>query len=112
VAYRDDRIIAVAVLDSFTVIGCNAHFAIDEPIVLRHGFFEAVAELCFITNGKKKMFGLVPSNNERAVKLDKHIGFEIVTEIPETIEDGVGTIVMVLTREAAKRWLPNHQEAA
>lgn len=103
--YDDNkRLQAMCVADSFTDESCNVHFAIDNPMVLRHGFFEEIAEQCFNRMGCKRIWGLVPSNNPKALKLDKHIGFTEVTRIPDAIRDGVDYIVMRLNKEDC-RWL-------
>ena len=45
---------AICVFDSFTPDACNTHFAIDNPMVIRRGFFHAVADHIFNTCGKKR----------------------------------------------------------
>jgi hypothetical protein len=57
------------------------------------------------------MFGLVPDNNEKALKLDKHIGFHEVARVPDAICDGVGYIVMRLDKENC-RWRTNYEKRA
>ena len=105
VVYDDqNQIQAMCVADSFTGNSCNVHFAIENPMVLRHGFFEEVAEHTFHRNSCKQIFGLVPSNNAKALKLDKHIGFSEIARIPDAIADGVDTVVMRL-KKADCRWL-------
>jgi hypothetical protein len=114
VAYDDkDEIQAVAVFDSFTVDACSVHFAIDNPMVIRSGFLNEIARHAFITCNRKRIFGLVPSNNERALKLDLHIGFTEVARIPDAIADGIDYIVIRLDKRDC-RWLPQEirQEAA
>lgn len=106
------RICAVCVFDSFTVDACSVHIAIDRPIVIRHGLFNEIARHAFITCDRKKMFGLVPSTNMRARKLDEHIGFRQVAVIPDAVAEGVDYIVYRLDREGC-RWLePFNAEAA
>ena len=112
IAYRNDEIIAACVFDTWTSVGANVHLAIDDPLALRHGLLQEAAAHAFIRGNKQKLFGLVPSNNKKAIKMNKHVGFEVVTEIPDSIEEGVGMVVMVITREKAERWLPNREEAA
>ena len=112
VVYNDKHEIqAMCVADSFTGASCNVHFAIDNPMVLRHGFFEEIAEHCFRRMGCKQIFGLVPSNNEKAIKLDKHIGFTELTRIPDAIADGVDTVVLRLKRDECRWRRPEMQEA-
>ena len=102
-----------AVFDSFTVDACSVHFAIANPFVIRHGFLHEIARHLFITCGRERIFGLVPSTNERALRLDKHIGFTEVTRIPDAIADGVDYIVIRLDKKDC-RWIPEEfrEEAA
>ena len=111
VAYDNDIIQAIAVFDSFTVDACSVHFAIDNPFVIKHGFLNEIARHLFIQCGRKRIFGLVPSNNEKALKLDKHIGMEEVARIPDAVKEGVDYIVMRMDKESC-RWIEQNKEAA
>jgi len=110
-AYRNNRLVAVCVLDTFTPVSVTAHLTIADPFVLRDGFFKKVAFHIFVTCGKDRVFGLVPSNNHKALKLNRHIGFKQVSYIPNTIEEGVDTVVMCLEKHSC-RFLPRVEEAA
>lgn len=106
------KILACCVADSFTVDGCCVHFAIDNPLVIRRGFFEAIARHLYIDRGRRRLWGMVPDNNDKAFKLDKKIGFTEVARIPNAIQEGIGYIIMELRREDC-RWLPEElREAA
>lgn len=105
------RIMAACVADSFTVDACSVHLAIDRPIVLKSGFLEAIADHLFNTCGRARIFGLLPSNNQRAIKFDEHIGFTRVATIPNAIREGVDYIVMVMERGQCP-WLPENKRAA
>ncbi len=113
VAYDENGIRGMCVADSFSVDSCNVHFAVDSPLAIRSGLFTVFADWVFDYLGKKRMFGLVPENNARAIRLDTKIGFKEVTRVPDAIADGIGYIVMRLDREDC-RWRSNHgkQEAA
>jgi L-amino acid N-acyltransferase YncA len=111
VAYRGDTILAACVADTFTVHSCNVHMAIDNPMVLRHGFLEEIAHHLFNVRGCHRIFGLVPDNNEKALKLDKHIGFKEVTRVPDALADGIGYIVMRMDKEECP-WLKKEAKAA
>ena len=106
VAYDDEtgKIQAACVFDSFTIDACSVHFAIDNPFVIRSGFLHEVARHLFINCDRKRIFGLIPSNNEKAHKLDLHIGFREVARIPDAYAEGVDYIVVRMDRETS-RWL-------
>ena len=105
VAVHDNDIVAVCVADSFGPDQCSVHFAIDNPMVLRHGFLEAIAKLLFIGLGRARIFGMVPADNAKALKLDKHIGMREVARIPNGFKTGVDYIIMCMERGEC-RWLP------
>ena len=95
-AYRSGKLVAMAVFDSFSVDACSVHMAVDNPMAIRHGFLEAIAYHAYVICGRTRLFGLVPDNNRRAIKLDKHIGFKEVARIPHAVSEDVGYIVMEL----------------
>jgi RimJ/RimL family protein N-acetyltransferase len=112
-AYDGEKFVACAIFDSFTVDACNVHWAIDNPFVLRHGFLNAICEHIFNNLGRDRIFGLVPSDNKKAIKLDLHIGMECVATVPDAFAKGVDYIVMRMDKENC-RWLtkPHEQKAA
>jgi hypothetical protein len=111
VAYDDRGIQAVCVADSFTVDACSVHFAIDSPFAIRSGFFNEVARHLFIECDRKKIFGLVPASNKKAIKLDTHMGFKEVARIPDAYAEGVDYIVLRMDRKTS-RWLSDEQKEA
>ena len=111
VAYRDNEIVGGCILNNFAGTCAHVHVAIDDPMVLRHGFLEAMAKMAFIDLGRDRLFGYVPTDNPRAMKLNKHMGFEVVTEIPNYFSDGVGCVIMVGNKDKAQRWLAQERRA-
>ncbi len=102
---KDGNIMAAAAFDSFTAVSCSVHIAIDNPMALRHGFLEAISGHLFGTLRRNRIFGLVPSNNEKAIAFDTKIGFTEVSRIPNACAEGVDYIVMGMEK-ADCRWLP------
>ena len=108
VAYDERGIQAVCVADSFTVDACSVHFAIGSPFVIRAGFFNEVARHLFIQCGRNRIFGLVPANNEKALKLDINMGFREVARIPDAYAEGVDYVVLRMDKKDT-RWLTDEQ---
>jgi RimJ/RimL family protein N-acetyltransferase len=105
VAYNDaGKIVAMAVFDGFTVDSCTAHVGITNPLVIRAGFLNEVFDHLFNTCDLKRVFGLVPSNNTKALKFDLKIGFTEVARIPDGFETGVDYAVVRLDKEDC-RWI-------
>jgi hypothetical protein len=112
VALDEQGIAGVVAFDTFTLRSCNVHMAVERSSCIRAGLFTEVAVYGFHTCSKDRFFGLVPSNNEKALKLNQNIGFTIVTEVPDALDDGVGYTVMRLDK-ADCRFLPGElREAA
>ena len=106
VAYDERGIIqAAAVFDSFTVDACSVHLAIDNPFVMRHGFLHEIGRHLFVECGRRRIFGLVPSDNEKALKLDKHIGLKEVARIPHGYKQDVDYIILCMEKSEC-RWIP------
>lgn len=93
-----------AVFDSFTVDACSVHLAMLSPMALRYGFLDEIAKHLFITCSRERVFGLVPSNNSKAIKLNSHLGWKEVTRIPDAVSSGVDYIVLRMDKEDC-RWL-------
>lgn len=100
---------AVAVFDSFTVNACNVHLAIENPMVIKHGFINEIARYAFVVRDRTRLFGLVPSNNRAAIKFDTHIGMKEITRVPNALAEGVDYIIMQMTKEDC-RWLPQPEQ--
>ena len=113
VAFDERGIQAMGVFDTWTVDSCCVHLCVDNPTAIRRGLLHELGHYAFNVCGRTHMFGLVPSNNPRALKLNKHIGWCEVTTIPDGICTGVDVVVMRLNKEDC-RWIaqPVKEEAA
>lgn len=103
---RDGNYAAACVMDNWTGNSVNVHFAILNPFVIKYGFFNEIAEMVFVHARRGIMIGLVPASNEKALKLDLHIGFTELFRIKDGYDHGVDYIVMELRRENC-RWIRN-----
>lgn len=106
VAYDTEtgKILACCACDSFTKTSCATHMAIVDPMVLRHGFLEAIAHHLFVTCNRSNVIGLVPSINAQALRFNEHIGFKEIARIPDGLDEGVDYVIMQMKREDCK-WL-------
>jgi hypothetical protein len=109
VAYREGEIQAAAAFDSFTDSACSVHIAMDNPFAIKYGFLREIANHLFITCGRKRIFGLVPSNNVKALAFDYKIGMKELTCIPNAVAEGVDYVVLHMPKEECV-WL--HKEPA
>lgn len=104
------EIAAMAVMDNWTETSVQVHMAIDRPIVLRRGFLQEIARYVFTIAGRDILLGTVPGDNAKAIRLNKHIGLDIVHSIKGGFKPGVDYHLMELRRENC-RWLPETERS-
>jgi hypothetical protein len=102
--------VGACIMDNWTQNSVQCHFMIVNPIVLKHKFLECCFDVMFNACGVKYVYGLVPSNNEKAVKLNKHLGFTVKACMEEAFEVGVDYLLFELKRENCR--FVNQLEAA
>lgn len=103
---RDGVIVAVTVYDCFSEVECNVHLASDGTRRwLNKAFLFAGFSYPFIQCGFLSMTGIVPADNEDALRFDKHIGWEVVGTRHKAMQGGKDVILMEMLRENC-RWLP------
>lgn len=112
VAVDDEgKLLAAGVADTFSHTTCQVHMVIKNPMVLRHGWLEEIFNYVFVTCNRLAIVGMVPGDNDKALKLNKHVGYEEVYRIKEGFNVGVDYVIMEMRREQC-RWIPQLQEAA
>lgn len=112
IAYDDNlEIKAAAVFDSFTVDACDMHLAIDNPCVIRCGFFSSISNHLFVLCGRDRVFAPIASTNKKALRAAVHAGFREAAVISDGREKGVDLVVMRMDK-ADCRWLDKEVRAA
>jgi len=91
-------IVAAALADNFTGTSCQCHMIIVDPMALRHTFMEVCCDFIFNDKGMQSVYGWVPANNKKALKLNKHMGWTVKTVIEGGFTRGVDYVLMELTR--------------
>jgi hypothetical protein len=105
VAISDDgRILACAVFDSWTYSSAQVHIAIENRLAIRHGFIEECMHYFFNSCDRKVLIGLTPSNNERALKFIKNVGFVELFRVKDGFDVGVDYVVQEMRKENC-RWI-------
>ena len=98
--------VAVFICQDWTPTSVQVHQAILNPLVLRHGFLEECASYVFTQAGRKKLYGLVPENNKKALKLNHKLGFRELIRLEDACDEGVDYVLMELKREDCPYWKP------
>ncbi len=99
---RDDVIVGCVGYEGFTGTSCRIHMAGDAPGWMNRDFIRLAFRYPFDVLDLKMVFGVVPSGNVAALKIDLKLGFEELLYVPEAHPDG-GLHFLQLTREKWKR---------
>ena len=103
--------VGACIMDNWTENSVQCHFMLTSPLVLRHGFLELCFDFMFNMQGVCRIYGLVPANNEKAVKFNTRIGFTEKARMEEAFTKGVDYLLMELKKENCLH-LPKHLKAA
>ena len=94
---------AVCVFDSWSPNSCIIHIWINNPFVLKHGFAEEIFNYVFSEeSGRTKIIGITPSDNLKALRFIKHIGFKEVFRISDGCEVGVDFVVTEMNKDKCR----------
>ena len=94
---------AVCVLDGWSPNSCIIHIWINNPFVLKHGFAEEIFNFVFSEeSGRTKIIGVTPSDNLKAVKFIKNIGFKEVYRISDGYKVGVDYVVTEMNKDKCR----------
>jgi RimJ/RimL family protein N-acetyltransferase len=100
---KDGELIGVVGYNNFTGTSCHMHMAGDHPRWITREFIHAAFSYPFETLGLTMVFGVVPSGNIRALRIDAKLGFRELLYIPGAHPDG-GIHILQMKREEC-RWL-------
>ena len=68
-------------------------------MVLRHGFKEETFDYVFETCDRGIVYGLTPSDNEKALKFNKHIGLVELYRMKDAHKIGVDLVLQEIRKE-------------
>lgn len=97
---KDGKLIAGFAFEAYNGHNIIAHQRQDE--MAPRSFWKAAAEYCFHTLKLSRVTGLVNATNEKAIRLNKHIGYEVEFAMKKAADDGGDVIVMVLWPEKCR----------
>lgn len=106
---ENNETVAACILDNLTDNSVQAHFMVTKPIAFKHGLLQECFDYIFNVLGVKYVYGLVPGDNVKALKLNKHMGFTEKVRLPEAFKNGVDYVLMELKKEECK-YLPTLSE--
>lgn len=107
VAYNADtsETLAIFLAEDWTKTSVSVHQVILNSMVLRHRWFETIADFIYTQAGRKKMFAVVPDIHTKAISLNEKIGFHQVARLSDAVDDGIDYIIMEMSREDCNFWV-------
>lgn len=111
VAFNKDTFetLAVLVAQDWTMTTAQVHQVILNPMVIRHGWFQEIAEYLFVHAGRWFLMAPVLSNNQKAIRLNEKLGFKQMITLENAFDIDVDIVLMKLMPEDVnpKYWEPS-----
>ena len=98
---RDGELVAGTMYDYYNGSSIYAHIAITGAITRE--WLHAIHWYPFVQLGVNVVIGTVPKDNLKAQRFDEHLGFKLLTEIPDA--DPSGATLLYIMRKADARYL-------
>ena len=104
VSFSGDQLLGAVVYDNWTANCVQAHHLLLDPLIIRRGWFEIIYGIPFGQMGVGKIYGLVPADNLKALKLNRNMGFHVKAVLEEAYAPGIDYVLMEMKREEC-RWV-------
>lgn len=100
VAFDGDtgRLLGAGIFDNFLNDSAQLTLIMDTPMLIRHGFLDAIYEYLFVICKKNFCYALVNASNEKSIKLTEHVGYKHMMNIPNGYRNGVDFLVYQLSK--------------
>ena len=95
-AEKDGQIVSGVVFNNFNDCNATCHIAVSKPNKLFLELLDHAFLYAFDSCGLKRLTGLVEADNPKALKLDKHIGFEQEGVMKQAGSEGQDMLILVL----------------
>jgi hypothetical protein len=102
VAYRNKKLVGAVTFDHWSHNSVHIHIAVDDMIIFKHDFREAVFDYAFNQCDKGVILGITPACNERAIRFIKHIGFVEIFRFKDGFEQGIDFVITEYRKENCK----------
>jgi len=98
-AEKNGNIVSGVVFENYNTFNANVHIAVSKPSKLLLELLDHAYCYAFDTCKLKRLTGLVEADNEKAFKLDLHIGFEVEAVMKNAGSSGQDVFILVLWPE-------------
>ncbi len=107
---KNGELSAVVVFDSFSEVDANIHIASDgSSRWMNKALLLATFSYAFVQLGLRRLTGLVPADNEQALKFDEHLGFVREGYHPHASKTG-DIVSLGMLRENCRFIAPEHRK--
>lgn len=97
--------------DDFTKGSAEVHIALESPMALKT-IIPACFIFPFVQLGLRVVVGVTPASNERALRLNRRLGFKETHRVKDAWDVGVDMVVQEIRPDDCERWLrPAHGKA-
>ena len=93
------EMVAACVMDNFTETSLQCHLLVLRQAALRQGFIQTCMDIMFNKMGRTVIYGLVPGNNTKAIRLNNHMGFTEKCRFEGAFKPDEDYIIMELRKE-------------
>jgi len=111
VCEHEGKLLAATICEKWTDTSVQAHIICQDMRALKHGFHNECFNYIFNQCGREKIIGTVPSDNKKALKINKHLGCKEIFRIEDAFSKGVDAVVFELHRNDCI-YLKKDKEAA
>jgi hypothetical protein len=98
---NNNKIELVVLFESANSYDVKVHIEGEDGVIISRELLRAIGVYCFVQLGLFRLTGIADASNEKALALNKKIGFEIETSLKNAADDGGDVIYMVLWRDTA-----------
>jgi hypothetical protein len=102
VAYKNGKIVGMVVFDTWAHNSVHIHIAFEDLFIFKHGWAEVVFGYAFNTCDKGVIIGVTPACNKKALRFNKHIGFEEIFRVKDGFEVGIDFVITEYRKENCK----------
>lgn len=102
--------VSACIMDNWTRNSVQAHLIIVNSMAIRHGFLEEIFDFMYNVKGVNRIYGLVPGDNVKALKINAHIGFTEKMRLDDAWEEGIDYVVVEMKKENCN-YLPKLEAA-
>ena len=95
---ENGELIGACIWDNWTSNSVQCHFMLSNKIALKHGFLQEIFDYIFNVRKRKFIYGMIPSDNIKALKFNKHLGFTEKMRLEDAWRDGIDYVVMELKK--------------